>query len=289
MKPMKRALLSTSIHLTSVIACIAIMLGSTYAHAEEENECGARARQIVEHAYPTAQSADENTLLFIGDSISLPNSKYLYEPHVMVCKQWPADSTKLLVAVPLMRDSEPGGYDNTGDLDILVLENDTLRVLQRYRAKGLMSDDAIGITDIRFDTARYHLAPGKTAFGVRIHYRGASRVNPYYASTLRLYLLEKDQLKPVLDNIVVDQGGGEWDGRCAGEFHSTKRILSIAPDMHHGLALITVKETSESSVSKAMPDDKCLESELHTNTRKTTLTYDGNVYRVPKRMKWFED
>ena len=286
---MKRPHLSSSIRLAQAIACIAITLGSTCAHAEDENECAARARQIVEHAYPTAQSTDENTLLINGDTISLPTSKYLYEPHVMVCKQWPADPTKLLVAVPLMRDSEPGGSDNTGDLDILVLENDTLHVLQRFRAKNLMSDDAIGIINVSFDTARYRLAPGKTAFGVRIKSEGASRVNPYTDSTLRLYLIEKDQLKPILDSIVVAQSGGEWDGRCVGEFHDTKRILSIAPDMHHGLASITVKETSQSSVNQAMPGDECKESVLRTNTSKVTLSFDGNSYPIPSKLRQFQN
>jgi len=281
----KTSRVSGTIHLARIIAFIVLTAGGSYAHAQEENECGTRAQQIVAQVYPEARTVTEDTLLINGATISLPTSKSLFgSPHTMVCKQWPADPSKLLVAVPLIREGDSVVY-NTGDLDILVLDNDTLRVLQRLHEKDLMSDDNISITRVSFDTARYRLAPDKTAFGVRIDSRSSSRVDPYYGSTLRLYLPERDQLKPVLDNIVVEENSREWDGMCAGESHKTKRTLLITPDIHHDLASITVKEATESSITQEMPDNRCKESDFHKTTRKTTLIYKGDMYSVPSRMK----
>ena len=284
---MKTSHLSGLIRLARIIAIVAIIFGSSYVHAEEENECGTRARQIAEQAYPAAQLTDENTLHINGDTTWLPTSKY-DEYLVMVCKQWPADPTKLLVAVPLMRDIDPGSDENTGDLEILVLENDTLRVLQRLRTKNLMSDDAISITRVHFDTARYHLTPGKTAFGVRIDTKGASSVNPYNASTLRLYVIEKEKLIPILDNIVVSQSNGEWDGRCEGEFRDITRVLLMTPYTRHDWAAITVKETTTSYTTDVTPDGNCEDSKPKISTSKTTLMRNGDEYLVPSRMREFQ-
>jgi len=272
--------------LAHIIAFIAIAAGSSYAHAKDENECGTRAQQIIQQAYPQAQTTHENTFLVDGATTMLPTSKYLYDnPQAMVCKQWPSDPGKLLVAVPLIRKSDPDGYFHEGDLDILVLDNNTLRVLQRLRAKNLMSDDAISITNVQFDTARYHLAPGKTAFGVRIDTKGASSVNPYDASTLRLYAIEKEKLIPILDNIVVSQSNGEWNGRCEGEFRDITRVLSMTPDTRHDWAAITVKETTTSYTTDVTPDGSCEESKSKKGTSKTTLTRNGDMYPVPPQMK----
>ena len=271
--------------LAAIIALIAITAGSSYAYAADENECGTRAQQIIQQAYPQAQATHENTFRVNGATIMLPTSQYLFDnPQAIVCKRWPTDPSKLLVAVPLIRDSDPEGYYHEGDLDILVLDNNTLRVLHRLHTKNLMSDDAISITNVHFDTARYHLAPGKTAFGVRIETKGSSSVNPYYDSTLRLYVIENDKLIPILDNIVVSKSNGEWNGNCEGEFHETTRVLAMTPDKHHDWAGITVKETSISYTTDVMPDGRCEKSELKKSTGKIMLTRNGNKYIVPKQM-----
>lgn len=273
---------------------MASILTVTCACADEENECGSRARQIIQQAYPEAQEQQNGQFLLEEAVIVLPTSQpHDNDPHVVVCRTWPAHPEKLLVAVPIMRQSATRGYDNEGDLEILVLDNDSLEVTRRRRIVDLMSDDAIRITKVAFDTARYRVAPEQTAFGLRISTEGASRVNPYSDTTLRLFLVDRDRLRLILDNLIVEKSGGEWDGVCRGHFSRLQRTLSMGSSTNHGVADIVVMENSRSDASTVAPDGECryadLDSDANGDTRTLSLRYGGDGYEVPPELKRFVD
>ena len=112
-----------------------------------------------------------------------------------------------------MRDqSEAEAADgHEGDLDVLVLERATLKPLRQRRLKGLMMDDAVALTSLTFDTARYDLMPDRRAFGIRISRAAGSRVSLYGESSLRLFVMGERELEMVLDGMVVSGTRGDWD------------------------------------------------------------------------------
>ncbi|TCW85203.1 hypothetical protein C5O80_08250 [Burkholderia sp. SRS-46] len=174
---------------------------------------------------------------------------------------------------------------NEGDLELLVLDSANLNVRQRLRLPGRMADDAVRILSVTFDTARYQVAAGRTAFGLRLGKAGSSRPNPFDETDLWLYTLDGDRIKPVLDGIVVADNGGEWDTQCAGAFSRVRRTLAIDSAAHNGFADILVTEQTTSSRSTIGTNGQCLDKE--DKPRRTTyrLIFNGTRYDVPKALR----
>jgi hypothetical protein len=270
--------------LTHRLLLATTLLGAAdLAHAATDN-CIERAAAIVQQAYPKAKSTAEGSFTVDGAVITLPSSDNIgADPHVMVCKTWPAQPQRLLVAVPLM--TKAGDGENEGDLELLVLDKATLKVQQRLKLAGRMSDDAVQIHSVELDTARYQLTPDIMAFGLRLTLANNSRASPFEEADLWLYAIDHDQLRPVLDGIVTHRNGGEWDTDCAGTFDGADRSLAMDSAMHNGYADIRMTEKSSSNVSVVGKDGQCEDKPDTGKKQIYRLGYDGKSYPVPKALR----
>ena len=260
-----------------------LLLAAHLAHAADD-DCAERAKSIVQQAYPAATVTDDGAFTVNGAVITLPSTDgFGSGPHAMVCKTWPAHSEWLLVAVPLM--TKTGDDENQGDLELLVLDKTSLKVQQRLRLKGRMSDDAIQIHNVALDTARYQLAPDNIAFGLRLTQANNSHASPFEETDLWLYAMDHRQLRPVLDGIVIARSNGEWDTKCAGTFDSATRTLAMDSATHHGYADILVTEKSTTDVSIDGKDGQCDEKPSIQKKQNYRLGYDGKTFPVPEPLR----
>ncbi|MEB2847080.1 hypothetical protein GAO09_15825 [Rhizobiales bacterium RZME27] len=267
----------------SLALLIGFFSAATMAHSAEDG-CSARLAAIAAKVYPGAKALPDNAFEVDGKTLTLPEQGSMGDdPHAMLCRIWPARPELMLVAVPLV-DNPRQQDGNEGDLDMLVLDRQSLDVKGRYRVEGLMSDDAIFITELAFDTAFYQLAPGNVAFGLRKATRGSSSPNPYNDTTLWLFAIEGQQLKPVLENLVVAKFGGEWDMSCNGEFDSVNRTLTMAPTKSP-MADIIVSDTLVHRLSEGTAE-VCKDTEK-TTTAKHRLRFKNGSYEVPKALSGF--
>ncbi|WP_426205584.1 hypothetical protein [Pseudomonas sp. TWP3-1] len=203
-----------------------------------------------------------------------------------VCKDWPAYPGMTLNAVSKF-EPDPV-YGKTGDvgsydLSLSVLSEDS-KPLATYHQPTAFVSDAIALDSVEFDTARYKLTPELRAFGVRVRFKGSSRVNPLDEVWLSLYVKEGDKLRPVLDRLVTYNYSGEWDGGCAGERAYMERTLEIGKTSSHGYADLIIKSVVTGLVGEG-PPDTC---ELRSTPEKpvfTTLRYDGKSYVLPQGFK----
>ena len=272
MLPTHRLLLTTS-----------LLFAAHLAHATEDN-CLGRAAAIVQQAYPKAKSMAKDSFAVDGAIINLPSPDSIgSDPHAIVCKAWPAQPQKLLVAVPLM--TKPGDDENEGDLELLVLDRATLKVQQRLKLPGRMSDDAVQIRNVALDTARYQLSPSVIAFGLRLTQENNSRANPFSETDVWLYAIDGDQLHPVLNGIVTHSNSGEWDTNCAGTFDEANRTLAMDSASHNGYNDILVTEKSSTSVSVVSKEGQCDENTGDTKKQTYRLGYDGKAYSVPEALR----
>lgn len=263
----------------------AIFFLATEAAFAADGGCGTNAAAIIAQAYPAAGKTSETEFSIDGATIRLPEADEGFggRRHAIVCRVWPSWPERLLVAVPLI--AEESETLTTGDLELLVLDASTLKVQQRLRLKERIVDDAIQTKSITFDTARYQLAPGQIAFGVRMAKEGSSRVNPFEEVGLSLYAIEAGELKPVLDGIVVVSSGGEWDGNCAGTFDRTTRTLAMGKNGRNGYADIVATEKSSSRTTAVDDKGECGEQSRKSDAASIRLVYDGKRYSVPEAMK----
>ena len=273
---------------------LAIGLGSLSATAQaqsSEADCP-QAETMLQNAYPGARpdpKPDGLPSYLLGKKrLMLPGHGDNDAP-VMFCKVWPAHDNLLLVAVPRMDADSPLNSDRVGDLDILVVDRKSLKVQQRMTVPEAMSDDAIRLVSMSFDTARYVVAPGVQAFGLRASYNGSSQPNPFNQTTLRLFVMGNggsDTLRMVLDGFSASNMHGEWDTDCKGEFSKYKTVLAMTNDGHNGFFDIRVTKNAEDSKADYVPNGSdCKETIVKREKTQHTLVYNGKEYVVPDALK----
>lgn len=249
----------------------------------QDNECFDSATQIIETFYPTARRATASTYMVGARVITVPRDKDLRgDPHVMVCRFWPAYPDRLLVAVPLMRSQpEPQpGYDQQGDLELWVVDPETLAVNSRLLLADFIQEDAVALDAIWFDTAPYKLIDKRVAFGLRREMSGSSRPNPFSFTGLWLFDVHGGEIRPVLNGLQVARSGGEWDTNCAGAFDRTESVLDLSDQRSNGARDIVLLTKQTQSVNTPEGDD-CRSTNTISDLAPVTLRYDGQRYVVP--------
>ena len=234
---------------------------------------------IVQHAWPEAKPAAEGKMLTKSNQVIDITGN---SAQSVICRVWPAHPELTLAAIPLMAQQD-NDYDHTGDLELLVLDSASLDVKQRLRLPERMNDDAIRISGLILDTARWKVATNQTAFGLRIARTGSSRVNPFSEDVLSLFVIENHQLRTILNGIVLENSTGEWDGNCEGTFNDITRTLSLTPDSHNGYVDIRVSEKSVASNANLQANAECT-SKDKSSKASWTLLYNGKQYVVPKNL-----
>ncbi|WP_431222792.1 hypothetical protein ACQ86O_21565 [Serratia sp. L9] len=195
------------------------------------------------------------------------------------CKIWPYAPDKtiavLMLAPKVKEDPDFTDYD----VAVYVVDTQSGKILSsRYHPKAIM-DDAIYTSSVAIDTARYQLAPQVRAFGVRFNHRGSSSVNPIGLERLNLYTLNDRQLTLVLNNLPMDEYGGEWDGQCAGDFAETKRTLALGAGSQQGYRDLELQERVNHRTSVKKGED-CVESHKTLAKPPSVLRFDGKAYPV---------
>jgi hypothetical protein len=201
-----------------------------------------------------------------------------------VCKAWPANPAHTLAVLPWPQQGASED-ETTYDLEILVADSATGKIIAHRYEPSAITSDAIRLDRIALDTAAWQLTPQQRAFGVSANYEGASRVAPFGATVLSLYVLEGTQLRRVLGDLTTQQNTGDWDGNCAGDFSATTRTLSIGPVGKKGYAALKIAEkiveTSNTPIEK-----ECASKSTTGKRTSYTLDYDGASYNVPKALKY---
>ena len=263
------------------ITCIALLVfASGGAHAFEQ---ACDSKRIVTQAWPDATSITDESIRVADATVTLTANT----PQSVLCKVWPAHPELMLAAVPLMTTpADVEGY-STGDLELLVLDSATLQVKKRLRLRNRMDDDAISISSISFDTARWKVAADQLAFGLRVNKYGSSRANPFSEEALSLYVMDNNSLHSVLQGVVTVTTRGEWDGACTGNIADTTRTLSLSETSSYGYRDIIVNEKRLDSVSRG--DIQNCQAEETKSRASYRLRYDGKQYRVPEKLQPIAD
>lgn len=211
---------------------------------------------------------------------------YLNDPPMHACKPIPnAPGTTIIAFAALTlesgteTDSDMGEYD----LDVLIVATDTGAVLSRLLVEKAYTSDAWQLSSINIDTARYLLAPGIRAFGVRVDHSGSSRVSPAGESVLSLFVERGAKLQRVLADLPVASSNGDWDGNCAGQFSDVERRIGLASSRSNGLADLVVTTLTSRRWTR-MKKDECVDDKTHKSLQRALLRFDGKNYVIPREL-----
>ncbi|MBN3852971.1 hypothetical protein G3N59_06220 [Paraburkholderia sp. Ac-20340] len=201
------------------------------------------------------------------------------------CKVWPANEALTIAALPLPQKNN-NDDEGTDDLEVLVADTASGTVIAHQFQKSAISYDAVRFSGLTIDTARYQLTPQNRAFGVRVSHEGSSRVNPFGQTALSLYVVDGQSLRTVVDRLIVEDSGGEWDGNCAGDFSNTTRTLDLGPAGKEGYAVLKGKELSSQTTNVVRGGD--CKYDINKSSKRTgfTLEYKNGKYGVPKGMQY---
>lgn len=200
------------------------------------------------------------------------------------CKVWPANEALTIAALPLPH-KDNSDDQGSNDLDVLVADTKTGAIVAHQYRQAAISYDAVRFSGLELDTARYQLTPASRAFGVRVSHEGSSRVNPFGATALSLYVIDGKTLRTVLDRLTMSDSTGDWDGNCAGTFDSTTRTLDLGTPGQDGYAALKVTEKSVHTINTPTKDD-CASKDQPAKRVSVTLDYRNGQYGVPKAMQY---
>lgn len=246
------------------------LAGLLLATAAQADDCRLQLPGWIEQAHP-GHAQDRTLQDERGD--------YRVDANESICKVWPARPHLTLVASRLVRE-EHEGYGEA-DLEVMVFDTARHALVARVVEPNLLDWDAIWVDSMAFDTARYRLRGDDLAFGLRIKRRNGSRLNPFYETTLNLYELGANHLRPVLAELIMERGGGEWDTRCAGEFSDAKYVLIVTvQEGRKGYRDLLLKQTRVDS-RRAEVDGECEAVEESTHHQQFHIEYGEERYLLP--------
>jgi len=242
------------------LLCSALLLTSPVAAVEADASCTGQLKTLAKSLHPKHKLSEE----------------------LSTCKVWPYSADKTIMVIMLADPTQNDPYDQTWDIDVVVTDTTSGKVVARNHTLRAIQDNAVFTSQVTIDTARYQLTPGLRAFGVRFTHRGSSRVNPFNIESLSLYAMRDQALPMVLNHFIMNETGGEWDGNCAGTLSEKKRTLSVLKSSRHGFADLKVQSKTSESISKVDARGECQIKETSNKQTDLILRYDGKRYPIGK-------
>ncbi|MDA0147376.1 hypothetical protein [Vibrio sp. LaRot3] len=263
--------------LTSLLCCLPLIAMTASA---SDDFCSKQSDKIIKQLYPNYSTQDEYYPKL--------NDKLDRSLASIECKVWPANPKLAILALKAdhPNSSEHSRAAETSDLVLIMASTETNSILSVRKEDDALFSDAIYVSDIEIDTAYYKLSSDTVAFGIKVFRSGSSNVYALHNKALSLYTYKQGRIVKVLDNMLVQNLGGEWDTRCEGKSSEDKRIIIVKGQQTKGYADLLVKTTTVDRITK-LTNDECNRIITNTSKQQTTLKFDGNAYLVPKPLQGF--
>ncbi len=228
---------------------------------------------------PLARAGCDDQLEKLNHEFGYPENS----PAYIACKAWPLEPVKTIVVfahkVPDSRFSqEQADAEGVYDLNVMLQASHSGEILLRLTEKGALISDAFTLQDVSVDGARFPLAKGIAAFGIR-----SRRSN-------RVAEIESISLYAVVNNKII---------QILGPLHTTLSLCESPDDRQcsqtsKATATLTLVHTSSNSwadlvfterkVIEEFGPDGVASAKPVRSSRKFRLRYDGQKYVIPKAL-----
>lgn len=231
----------------------------------------------IEKEYKAADIIEFNLLDIVLKNLNL--TKEMCKMDLVVLKLNPNNPQETIIVIPEI--AEEGEQYFALNSHIVAVNSETGKITHKYfessKTNGWVSD-AIELREIKIDTAPYKISEKDRAFGVRVSYRGSSRINPYVTETISLFLKTKTHtMQKIATNYEVNLFRGEWDTDCEGEFNGEKKTLHISAKKTNGYYDILVNNKVTETTNFIDEKGDC-EATEEASTIKTILQFNGKEY-----------
>lgn len=219
----------------------------------------------------------ESLINTVVKQLHLDKSKIKTE--LVISKSFPNNPNKTIIVIPEIVDEGEMYFELNSHILIIDSKSGNIKsyFFESSKTNNWISD-AIQLTEITIDTAPYKVSKNERAFGIRLHFIGSSRPNPYENETISLFVQSKNKLKKILNNYEILYNGGEWDTDCEGEFVDERKVLIISNNKTNGLFDILVKNKITETTNYINENDECSSID-NIRSLKTILKFDGKKYK----------
>lgn len=189
----------------------------------------------------------------------------------------PNNKSQSILLIPKYTNQKEDDY-TLMDAYVLIVDNKSGKILYKNVESGAWVSDAMILESLVIDTGLYILGDQKRAFGVRVSTHNMSGPNPFSMEELSLYLVDKNKLNKIANNLIVYRSATEWDMKCTAESTSEKMFINVDnKTASNGLFNIKIKTDIEKEISKPVKDD--CKSKIIKSQKNSVLKFDGNQYK----------
>ncbi|WP_264558094.1 hypothetical protein [Flavobacterium sp. N2270] len=222
-------------------------------------------------------SQETSLLDSVLGQLNLKKSKIKTE--LVVFKSFPNNLNETIIVIPEIVDEGEMYFELNSHILIIDSKSGNIKsyFFESSKTNNWISD-AIQLTEITIDTAPYKVSKNERAFGIRLHFIGSSRPNPYENEIISLFVQSKNKLKKILNNYEISYNGGEWDTNCEGKFVDERKVLIISNNKTNGLFDILVKNKISETTNYINENGECNYIEKN-KTKKKSLKFNGYEYK----------
>jgi len=151
----------------------------------------------------------------------------------LVCKTHPLHNNRMIVALFHELSDKPGEVrEDAKGFAMAIIDTDQNKILQLYRnERDIDASIRISSGSLRLDTARYNLAPGVRALGVRMNIESSpSCAEGGQNDLLSLFVEEGATLRPVLEDLAMSQWT-QVEGTSCGAIGARTVVDRIAREL----------------------------------------------------------
>ncbi|MFC3650803.1 hypothetical protein ACFONN_04555 [Dyella humi] len=240
----------------------------------------AQAAEVAAHMPKVDPLAcDRSTIVAAAKALHFTTQEDFWAGTNSSCRKDPSNTHQAIVALTYRAGEETTGKaqndtDGVYDLDVVSIDLATNAVLAHTHQPQAISSDGVVFDSLTIDTARYILAPGQRAFGIRIDHSAQCYQCAYSFTELTLYLADGHQLKEIL-SINADVTRSTPTDACPNAVSNSKTNVSIGKGTSHGPADIVLSTTTSTDANSEDGQPKeCSSTSSNTNT----IHFDGVRY-----------
>ena len=181
--------------------------------------------------------------------------------------------------IAFMETDEYSGKSFSLDSYILLVNNQTGKIVNKYYEPGAWSSDAYQLITISIDTPRYRLGDKIWAFGIRDSYKASSSVNPSSSNYVSLFIPQGDSLKKVFGYSSLEFQG-EFGINGEGQSHSTNGGIILSENETNGFFDIILKNETANTIYDLVEND--IQEDVTTEEDFKFFRYTNTGYKETK-------
>ena len=262
-------------------ADVAARAAKRKAVEEAERAAAARARAVEQRAKRLSADCEDGMAVRAAKALGYRDDGDFWSGAYTACRLDPANHGQAIIALSYRAGEQLAGAaaidgESNYDLDVVLLNVATGGIVAHGHQSAVIESDAIRYEGLSIDTARYVLAPGKRAFGIRTGHGSHCYQCVYGYSQMTLYLQNGAGIDPILD-VQVDETMDASTPTCPEAIAHTGIALAVGTGRTRGLAdlllttTVKVETTNDDGTSAA-----CGSNEVTT----VTAHFDGHAYQL---------